>query len=432
MGIGLTAWRGANRRWVWFTAAGVVVLLGGGGTAFALTSGRDGDTSAAASATVAADTGAVTTQVATTGTLQAAQTRTLSFSAAGTVETVKVTAGSTVTAGQVLATIGDDDAAAAVEDAEDALDEARDALTAASSSGTSTTQSTTGCMTPAAFEVTRKTAEPSASATASPSATATSPSPSATTTTRPTQTQTQTSRPTQQQTAPQQQQQQQQRGGTAQACGTQQNGQQGGQQNSGDPVLSAQQRVNQAEVTLENAQDALDGTTITAPIKGRILSVAGKVGSQVGSGSTFVTLADVYDMQVSADFPEADAGAIEVGQKATATVADSGTDGLSATVVQVDPAGTNDGTMVRYGVVLSFTESPEDALVGQSAAVRVTTGSKTDVVRVPSTAVHDVADGSGTVLKGGARVSVGVGLRGDAYTEITSGLIAGDVVSRSW
>jgi HlyD family secretion protein len=101
-------------------------------------------------------------------------------------------------------------------------------------------------------------------------------------------------------------------------------------------------------------------------------------------------------------------------------------------VVQVDPTGTSDGTMVRYGVLLSFVDAPEDLLVGQSAAVRVTTGSKGSVLRVPSTAVHDVAGTTGTVSKGGAAVPVGVGLRGDQYTEITSGLGEGDVVVRSW
>ena len=114
------------------------------------------------------------------------------------------------------------------------------------------------------------------------------------------------------------------------------------------------------------------------------------------------------------------------------TLADRAGKDFKATVVQVDPTGTSDGTMVRYGVLLSFDEAPQDLLVGQSAAVRVTTGSKADVLRVPSTAVHDVAGTAGTVLKDGAQLKVGIGLRGDQYTEVTSGLAAGDTVVRSW
>ena len=58
----------------------------------------------------------------------------------------------------------------------------------------------------------------------------------------------------------------------------------------------------------------------------------------------------------------------------------------------------------------------QDLLVGQTAAVRVTTGSAGDVLRVPSTAVHDIAGDTGTVLRDGVQVKVGVGLRGDQYT----------------
>jgi multidrug efflux pump subunit AcrA (membrane-fusion protein) len=83
-------------------------------------------------------------------------------------------------------------------------------------------------------------------------------------------------------------------------------------------------------------------------------------------------------------------------------------------------------------VLLAFDEAPQDLLVGQTASVRVTTGAQSDVLRVPSTAVHEVHGDSGTVLRDGSRVKVGVGLRGDQYTEITSGLTEGQVVVRSW
>jgi HlyD family secretion protein len=171
---------------------------------------------------------------------------------------------------------------------------------------------------------------------------------------------------------------------------------------------------------------------MTAPIAGKILSVGGKVGSQVDAGSTFITLADTADMLIDADFPEADADRLAVGQPAVVSLPAQADETFEATVMQVDPTGTSDGTMVRYGVVLSFADPPEDLLVGQSATVTVTTGSKADVLRVPSTAVHDVAGTSGVVQRNGARVRVGVGLRGDQYTEITGGLTEGDQVVRSW
>jgi HlyD family secretion protein len=96
--------------------------------------------------------------------------------------------------------------------------------------------------------------------------------------------------------------------------------------------------------------------------------------------------------------------------------------------VRVDPVGTADGEMVRYGVVLAFEEVPQELLVGQSANVRVRTGERDSVLRVPSTAVR--GDGTVTVrtAAGDETRTVGIGMRGDQYTEITHGLIEGDEI----
>jgi RND family efflux transporter MFP subunit len=202
-----------------------------------------------------------------------------------------------------------------------------------------------------------------------------------------------------------------------------------------DQVLSAEQAVNRAAKAVDDAEDAVDGTTIKAPMAGTVVAVAAGVGDQVRAGSTVISLADTYRMQVRANFPEADAGALAAGQKATVTLAGSD-EALDATVAQVDPAGTSDGTLVRYGVLLSFAASPADLLVGQSAQVRVRTGQTAATVRVPSTAIHDISGDAGAVLvrsgNRSVRRSVAVGLRGDQYTEITDGLAAGEQVVRSW
>ena len=428
-----------RRRWIVLAAAVVVLALIVYGVVHALNAGATEKPKAAA--TVAADKGAVTTEVATTGTVQPAQTRSLSFAVKGTVETVSVRAGTTVSAGQALAKVDDTDAATAVDNAQDSLDEAEDALTEArdNASKTSSTTSTCGTNVAAAYTSPSATAttttSPTPTATASPTATATA-SPTRTKTTAPTRT-----------TSPARTTTPARTGGSGSgsgsgSCGSSGSGSSGsgssgsgqgsGQGSGTDAIFSAEQRVTQANTTLEEAEEALEGATITAPIAGRILTVSGKVGSQVSAGSTFITLADVYDMQISADFPEADADRLAVRQKGVITLADQVGKEFKATVVQVDPTGTSDGTMVRYGIVLSFDDAPENLLVGQSANVKVTTGSKANVLRVPSTAVHDVHGDTGTVLKGGAGVKVGVGLRGDQYTEITSGITEGDQVARSW
>ncbi|WP_433689178.1 efflux RND transporter periplasmic adaptor subunit [Micromonospora carbonacea] len=421
MGDGLNRrWRTRRARRVVAGGAALLLIVAGGVWLLA----TNADPTPARPSTVAVDRGPVAVEVATSGTVAPATTRALGFSVVGTVQTISVWPGDVVRAGQRLAAVADDDAAAAaeaVDEAEDDLTEARDALARARED---TADGATGCPTGAGVRpvalrsatatVTAPTPGASASsATASPTPTATRSTPA------PTATGGRSARPSAS-------------GPTAPAPGGTCAG--GGAAGAADPILQAQRRVNQAEASLAEARETLAGTTITAPIAGTVLSVAGKVGSEVGRGSTFITLADTFAMQVEARFPEADAVALAVGQQATLTLPDRPDRTFAATVVQVDPVGVSDGSLVRYGVVLSFTEAPQDLLVGQSAAVTVETAAVADAVRVPSTAVHDVADRTGTVRVGveGTPRTVTVGLRGGRFTEVTSGLTAGELVLRSW
>jgi len=422
MGVRRKKWRGRTRLVVCGLVVLVVVLTSAG--AYALTGGEPAPS--AKSGTARVDRGDVATAVATTGALEPAQTRTLSFATDGTVTVVKVRPGDQVRTGQVLAEIDATDAQERVDDAQDALDQAEEALDEAEASaggGASTCAvSAAGAeragaerAVPAAL-VASGAASPSPSSTpsASPSGQpSVSPSPSRSAQPPPSQPPRSTapSRPGGG-SAP--------GGGASTACA--------GARGGGDPVFTGQQRVTSAELALAEAKDQLVGTKIKAPIAGKVLAVAGAVGAAVGAGSTFVSLADVAGMQVAADFPEADAGHLTVGLSASVTLANRPGEEFAARVVRVSPVGVADGNMVRYGAVLAFEEVPAELLVGQSAGVRVKTSEVTGVLRVPTTAVR----AGGTVVvrtaAGDQSRPVEVGVRGDQYTEIKSGLIEGDEI----
>jgi multidrug efflux pump subunit AcrA (membrane-fusion protein) len=178
------------------------------------------------------------------------------------------------------------------------------------------------------------------------------------------------------------------------------------------------------------AQAKLAGTVITAPIAGRVLSVGGKVGQRESPGGTgFVVLGDISNLAVSAQFSEADVGRLAVGQVAAITLPHE-TDPLPGKVSQIDPAGTISGRLVKYGVVIAFDTVPADLLLGESATVLVTTATASDVLYAASAAVTGVTNGSGTVTVRAnghdEQRTVKVGLRGDQYTEIVSGVSVGD------
>jgi multidrug efflux pump subunit AcrA (membrane-fusion protein) len=171
---------------------------------------------------------------------------------------------------------------------------------------------------------------------------------------------------------------------------------------------------------------------LTAPIAGKVISVGGTVGSQEKPGGTgFIVLGDVQDTEVKAQFSEADVAHLAVGQVATITIPNH-PQPYAGKVAQISPAGTTSGRLVRYGVLVAFDSVPTDLLLGQSASVAVTTAQATDVLSVPSSAVTHVNGSSATVtVRAGGRDqprTVTIGLRGDSYTEIRSGLSEGDVV----
>ena len=117
----------------------VVVLLLAGGGAWALTR-PDAATATAGETLVAATTSTQRSTVSATGTIQPARRADLSFTVAGTVTSVPVSVGQTVTAGQSLATVGADTLEAAVTTAQASLTAAQAALSAQLDADGSATQ----------------------------------------------------------------------------------------------------------------------------------------------------------------------------------------------------------------------------------------------------------------------------------------------------
>lgn len=369
----------ARRRAIWSLAA--VVLAVAGLVAYGL--GRDPGPAPSAATTTAVARGAVTLAVAAAGTVESSQTRGLSFAAAGTVTEVTVKAGDLVIKGQVLARIDPGDAQDAVDSARERLSDAQDAVDRATETANLPSCPTTTATTPAG---------PGGGSGGGGST----------------------------------------GGSGGSGTATNQNCTQAGRTSTTDALLSAQQQRNNAELAVLRAEARLAGTTITAPIAGRVLSVGGKVGSSVSGGGTgFIVLGDVESMVVRAEFSEADVGRLAVGQLAAIALPDRA-EPLTGTVSQIDPAGTLTNRLVRYGVLVAFDDVPADLLLGQSATVRVTTATADDVLYLPSAAVTGVKDGAGTVsVRGSAGDTtrlVKVGLRGDQYTEITAGLTEGEQI----
>jgi macrolide-specific efflux system membrane fusion protein len=208
-------------------------------------------------------------------------------------------------------------------------------------------------------------------------------------------------------------------------------------------ITSAQATVTSAEETLSSAQRAVDGTVLKAAMAGTVTAVNGAVGNSSSasaastdsttttSSSGFIEIADLSKLQVSADFAEADATKLKGGQKATVTW--SALAGATATgaVVSIAPTATTSNDVNSYAVTVSVDKAPDGVRIGQTVSAAVTVDSAANVPRVPTAAVRS-AGGQYTVqVVSGTQtqtVLVEVGVQGDTFDEITSGLSMGQQV----
>jgi multidrug efflux pump subunit AcrA (membrane-fusion protein) len=230
-------------------------------------------------------------------------------------------------------------------------------------------------------------------------------------------------------------------------------------QASGDTasIDTAQTQVDTAEDNVTTAQAAVDGCVLKAPLAGTIIAQNGVVGASSGSSSSsgsgsgagsgsgsgngssstassslsggFMQIADLKKMEVDTDFAEADATKLKVGMPAAITW--NALTGATATgkVSSIDPTATTSNNVVSYGVVVKLTTLPTGIRIGQSTNVVVTTASASQVLSVPTAAVTTVGTRSTVTIAGQTQPTpVTVGVVGDTYTEITSGLTAGQMV----
>lgn len=215
---------------------------------------------------------------------------------------------------------------------------------------------------------------------------------------------------------------------------------------AGTDTSAAADEVTTTNLAVTDAKAAVTGTKLTAPMAGTVIAVNGTVGSSAASSTTsgtgvqggstsstgFVEIADLADLQVTADFAEADATKLAAGQSATITW--SALTGATATgkLVAVDPSATSSDSVVTYGATISLDTLPTGAKPGQTVSVTVVTGTAANVTYVNSAAVTvsgsrytvTVRKADGTTEKR----TVQVGLAGDDAYEITSGLTVGEKV----
>ena len=198
-------------------------------------------------------------------------------------------------------------------------------------------------------------------------------------------------------------------------------------------IRQKETQVTSAALALNKAQDALNGAKLTVPSDGVVITVNIAIGGSSGSG-TAIAIVDPSEMEVDAVVSESDVPNVKVGQQATVSVDALSDIEFSGTVKSVALTSQSSSGVVSYPVVIPITlPSGVQPRGGMSATATIITEQATDVLIVPNKAITGASTDSPTVTvvvdNASTTRSVTLGLVGDSYTEVTSGLSYGEVVT---
>lgn len=193
--------------------------------------------------------------------------------------------------------------------------------------------------------------------------------------------------------------------------------------------------LRQARQAVADALDDLEATALTAPISGTVTAIFADESEMVGN-EVILVISDLSPPTLEAYFDESDWKHIQEGFPVE-VIFDALPDKLyQGEVVHVDPGLISEGnTTVVYSLVeLNTSETGWDNLpIGSAAGVDVIGGRADNAVLIPVEALREISDEEYAVFvmeDGEPKMRlVEVGLQDLIYAEIISGLSQGDVVT---
>jgi HlyD family secretion protein len=222
---------------------------------------------------------------------------------------------------------------------------------------------------------------------------------------------------------------------------------------------SGDAQIRQGVAELSSAKLDLNRTVIVAPASGVIINKLVEPGTTVAASfqtpNLFEIASDTTKMQVEASVDEADIGQIREAQDVNFTVDSHPNYVLKAKVRQVRQAPVETQNVVSYLVIIDVDNLDGKLLPGMTANVEIITGVKANVMRVPTNALRfrprpedrekvakekspkapvkkddpqPVLYIASTDAFKPTKRPVKLGLEGDEYTEILSGIKTGDKV----
>jgi len=158
-----------------------------------------------------------------------------------------------------------------------------------------------------------------------------------------------------------------------------------------------QATIEQRQAELAAARVNLEYTNIVSPVDGTVVSRNVTMGQTVAASfqtpTLFLIATDLTKMQVDTNVSESDIGGIREGNKAAFTVDAFPKRTFDGIVSQVRQSPQTVQNVVTFDVVVSVDNTDLTLKPGMTAAIRIITDQRTDVIRVPNQALRYVPGG---------------------------------------
>lgn len=186
---------------------------------------------------------------------------------------------------------------------------------------------------------------------------------------------------------------------------------------SGRSLLALEETRKKLEAQMKNSE-------IRAPMEGLLTGIQPIDGELVADGNQLFTVSSRKNY-VRGEVNEEDVGEVKPGMKASLQLYAFRTENFTAHVSSIQPAA--DPTTQRYTIVLELEKAPDNLMAGMTGEMNIITGRHENAVLVPTRAllVDQVLIVKHGILQ---RRTLKVGFRTLDFTEVLSGLAAGDHV----
>jgi HlyD family secretion protein len=184
-------------------------------------------------------------------------------------------------------------------------------------------------------------------------------------------------------------------------------------------------QIRMDEKVLQEKQEQLAKMSIRAPSSGIILNISGSVGEKVAADKMLVRMSDLSSFKLIGSVNEQLASQIKTGSLVHVTIEDEQLDGLIGNITPIV-----ENNKVQFNVHLAESSHPK-LIANQNVQIQIFNNKKENALRIKKLPEFETGKKHKVFVIEGSKAikrEILLGIIGDEYCEILSGLKEGDVV----